>query len=300
MMEGMASPPATPSPASPPPASPEAVRRTVTPARALAWRDGKVIERPERLATEEPMEIRAGGPGQEPASVAVTMRTPGHDFELAVGFMVGEGFVHARDEVASVRYCDLPPEEPQLYNVVSVFLTRPFDPGGAERRFYTTSSCGICGKASLDQVEVHCAAIPAGEPLPASVVVTLPDALRKAQRIFEQTGGLHAAGLFDRGGKVLAVREDVGRHNAVDKLVGRSLLAGELPLSDRVLMVSGRVSFELVQKTAVAGIPVICAVSAPSSLAVDAADRLGVAVVGFVRGRGFNVYCRPERLDLDA
>ena len=183
--------------------------------------------------------------------------------------------------------------------MVSVFLTRPFDPGGAERRFYTTSSCGICGKASLDQVEVHCAVIPPSAPLPASVVVSLPDALRKAQRIFEQTGGLHAAGLFDRAGKVLAVREDVGRHNAVDKLVGRALLAGDLPLSDGVLMVSGRVSFELVQKAAVAGVPVICAVSAPSSLAVEAAERLGLAVVGFVRGRGFNVYSHRERIDLD-
>jgi FdhD protein len=294
MMEGMAAPPASPSPT-----SPEPVRKTVTPGRALAWRDGKVIERPERMATEEPMEIRAAGPGQEPASVAVTMRTPGHDFELAVGFMVGEGFIHARDDVSSVRYCDLPGGEPQLYNIVTVSLTRPFDPGGVERRFYTTSSCGICGKASLDQDEVHCSAIPESEPLPASVVVSLPDALRKAQRIFEQTGGLHAAGLFDRAGKVLAVREDVGRHNAVDKLVGRSLLAGELPLSGNVLMLSGRVSFELVQKAAVSGIPVICAVSAPSSLAVEAADRLGLAVVGFVRGRGFNVYCHPERLDLD-
>jgi FdhD protein len=266
----------------------------------VAWRDGKAIDRPERLATEEPMEIRAGGPGQEPASVAVTMRTPGHDFELAVGFLAGEGLIRSRDEVASVRYCDLPPDEPQLYNVVSVFLTRPFEPAGAERRFYTTSSCGICGKASLDQVEVHCAAIPPGPPLPASVVVSLPDALRAAQRIFEQTGGLHAAGLFERTGRVIAVREDVGRHNAVDKLVGRALLAGELPLSDGVLMVSGRVSFELVQKAAVAGLPVLCAVSAPSSLAVEAAARLGLAVVGFVRGRGFNVYSHPERLDLDA
>jgi FdhD protein len=294
----MASPPTSPAPI--PSGSPEPVRKTVTPTRASAWRDGKVIERPERMATEEPMEIRAGGPGQEPASVAVTMRTPGHDFELAVGFMVGEGLIHAPDEVSSVRYCDLPPDEPQLYNVVSVFLTRPFDPAGAERRFYTTSSCGICGKASLDQVEVHCAAIPPTEPLPASVVVSLPDRLRKAQRIFEQTGGLHAAGLFDATGKAVAVREDVGRHNAVDKLVGKALLAGELPLSDRVLMLSGRVSFELVQKAAVAGIPVICAVSAPSSLAVEAADRLGLAVVGFVRGRGFNVYSHPERLDFDA
>jgi FdhD protein len=308
MMEEMASPPASPSSSSSPsPVSSDAtgatdatgpVRRTVTPARALAWREGKVIERPERLATEEPMEIRAGGPNQEPASVAVTMRTPGHDFELAVGFMVGEGLIHSRDDVTSVRYCDLPAGEPQLYNVVSVFLSRPFDPAGAERRFYTTSSCGICGKASLDQVEVHCSAIPPTEPLPASVVVSLPDTLRRAQRIFEQTGGLHAAGLFDRTGKVAAVREDVGRHNAVDKLVGRALLAGEVPLSDKVLMLSGRVSFELVQKAAVAGIPVICAVSAPSSLAVEAADRLGLSVVGFVRGRSFNVYSHPERLDL--
>ena len=296
MMVPMPSPPSSAAP-SPEPAP---VRKTVTPTRAVAWRDGKAIDRPERLATEEPMEIRAGGPGQEPASVAVTMRTPGHDFELAVGFLAGEGLIRSRDEVASVRYCDLPPDEPQLYNVVSVFLTRPFELAGAERRFYATSSCGICGKASLDQVEVHCAAIPPGPPLPASVVVSLPDALRKAQRIFEQTGGLHAAGLFERTGRVIAVREDVGRHNAVDKLVGRALLGGELPLSDGVLMVSGRVSFELVQKAAVAGLPVICAVSAPSSLAVEAAARLGLAVVGFVRGRGFNVYSHPERLDLEA
>jgi FdhD protein len=297
MMVAMPSPPSS-SPSRPP--EPAPVRKTVTPSRAVVWRDGKAIERPERLATEEPMEIRAGGPGQEPASVAVTMRTPGHDFELAVGFLLGEGLVHSRDEVAAVRYCDLPPDEPQLYNVVSVSLTRSFEAAGPERRFYTTSSCGICGKASLDQVEVHCAAIPPGPPLPASVVVALPDALRAAQRIFEQTGGLHAAGLFDRAGKAIAVREDVGRHNAVDKLVGRSLLAGELPLSDGILMLSGRVSFELVQKAAVAGLPVICAVSAPSSLAVEAAARLGLAVVGFVRGRGFNVYSHPERLDLDA
>jgi FdhD protein len=216
-----------------------------------------------------------------------------------VGFMVGEGLIRARDEVASVRYCDLPPDEVQLYNIVTVSLSRPFEPAGTERRFYTTSSCGICGKASLDQVEVHCSAIPPTEPLPASVVVSLPDRLRRAQRIFEQTGGLHAAGLFDRSGKAVTVREDVGRHNAVDKLIGRALLAGELPLSDNVLMLSGRVSFELVQKAAVAGVPVICAVSAPSSLAVEAAERLGPAVVGFVRGRGFNVYCHPERLDLE-
>lgn len=281
-------------------ADPASLRRTVTPARVLAVRDAKPLDRPERLATEEPMEIRAGGPGEEPVSVAVTMRTPGHDFELAVGFLTSEGLVTSRGDVASVRYCELPPDEPQHYNVVSVALTRPFDPGVLQRHFYATSSCGICGKASLEQVEVRCGVIPPGPPLPASVVLALPDALRRAQRIFEQTGGLHAAGVFDRAGRAVAVREDVGRHNALDKLVGRALLAGELPMSDLVLMVSGRVSFEIVQKAAVAGLAVICAVSAPSSLAVETASGLGMAVVGFLRGRGFNVYCHPERLDLDA
>jgi FdhD protein len=280
------------------PAAP--LRRTVTRTRVLAMRDGTVIERPERLATEEPMEIRAGGPGQEPVSVAVTMRTPGHDFELAVGFLASEGLVGSRDEVDSVRYCELPPDEPQHYNVVSVGLSRPLDAGRLGRNFYATSSCGICGKASLEQVEVRCGTLAPGPPVPASVVLTLPDALRQAQRIFEQTGGLHAAGCFDRRGNPVVVREDVGRHNALDKLLGRALLLGELPMSDLVLMVSGRVSFELVQKAAVAGVPVICAVSAPSSLAVETAEGLGMAVVGFVRGRGFNVYSHPERIDLDA
>jgi FdhD protein len=246
------------------------------------------------------MEIRTGGPGQEPVPVAVTMRTPGHDFELAVGFLAGEGVVASRDEVTSVRYCELPPDEPQHYNVVSVALTHPVDEDALRRHFYATSSCGICGKASLEQVEIQCGLLPPGPPLPASVIPGMPETLRSAQRIFEQTGGLHAAGLFDREGRLLTVREDVGRHNALDKLVGRALLTGELPLTDRVLMLSGRVSFELVQKAALAGLPVICAVSAPSSLAVETADALGMAVVGFVRGAGFNVYCHPERIDLHA
>ena len=283
----------------PPPETP-ATRRTVTRARALAVRESRAWERPERLATEEPMEIRAGGPGQDPVAVAVTMRTPGHDFELAVGFLAGEGVIASRAEVVSVRYCELPPGEPQHYNVVSVGLTHPVDEEALRRHFYATSSCGICGKASLEQLEVRCTTLPPGPPLAASVILRLPGALRSAQRIFEQTGGLHAAGLFDREGRLVAVREDVGRHNALDKLVGRALLAGELPLSDRILMLSGRVSFELVQKAAVAGVPVVCAVSAPSSLAVETADALGMAVVGFVRGTGFNVYCRPERVDLGA
>ncbi|MGH8993917.1 MAG: formate dehydrogenase accessory sulfurtransferase FdhD [Acidimicrobiia bacterium] len=283
-----------------PPEDPARIRRTVTRARALAVREARAWERPERLATEEPMEIRAGGPGQEPVSVAVTMRTPGHDFELAVGFLAGEGLITSHAEVTSVRYCELPPDEPQHYNVVSVGLTVPVDEDALRRHFYATSSCGICGKASLEQVEVRCAPLAPGPPLPASVILGLPDALRSAQRIFEQTGGLHAAGTFDHQGRVVTVREDVGRHNALDKLVGRALLTGELPLGDRVLMLSGRVSFELVQKAAVAGLPIVCAVSAPSSLAVETAEALGIAVVGFVRGAGFNIYSHPERVDLDA
>jgi FdhD protein len=275
------------------------LRRNVTRGRVLAVRDGHEGERPERLATEEPMEIRAGGPGQEPVSVAVTMRTPGNDFELAVGFLHSEGMLDSAEEISSVRYCELPPGEPQHYNIVTVALERPFDSGALNRNFYATSSCGVCGKASLDEVTIRCSPLPPAPPVPASVVLGLPDSLRRAQKVFEQTGGLHAAGLFARDGRPLVVREDVGRHNAVDKLVGHALLSDRLPLFDFVLMVSGRVSFEIVQKAAVSGLGVICAVSAPSSLAVETADALGISVVGFVRGRSFNVYSHPERIDLD-
>ena len=257
------------------------------------------IERPDRLATEEPMAIQVRGRNQDPVSVAVTMRTPGSDFELAAGFLVTEGLVHDRHEVAAVRYCDVAPEE-QHYNVVTVDLTVPFTADFAERHFFASSSCGICGKASLDQVEVICPLIAPGPVVARSAIVSLPDTLRRAQRIFEQTGGLHAAGLFAADGRLIEAREDVGRHNAVDKLVCHALLSGTLPLRERVLMVSGRVSFEIVQKAAVAGIPITCAVSAPSSLAVEAAERLGMTIVGFLRGDKFNVYSHPERVDFEA
>ena len=275
------------------------LRRTMGLARVIAVKDGSpAVTRPDRLAAEEPMEIRAAGPGQEPASVAVTLRTPGNDFELAVGFLYTEGLIGSRDDVASVEYClDLEPEE-QQYNIVTVELTRPFDGSALKRNFYATSSCGICGKASIDQVHRSCSQLEPGPILAGSTVLALPETLRAAQRIFEETGGLHGSGLFDVEGKALSVREDIGRHNAVDKLVGQSLLAGSLPLSDRVLMVSGRVSFEIVQKAAVAGIPILCAVSAPSNLAVDTAEELGMTLVGFVREGGFNVYSHPERIDV--
>jgi FdhD protein len=257
--------------------------------------DGKRRRHADRLATEEPMEIRVEGPGMEQRNVAVTMRTPGNDFELAVGFLHTEGIISGQADVATVRYCAVPREE-QHYNVVSVAVTRPleFIP---ERNFYATSSCGVCGKASLEAIEVRCAPVADGLETTAEAIIGMPDALRARQKVFERTGGLHAAALFDAGGELIDVREDVGRHNAVDKLVGSELLAGRLPLSDRVMMVSGRTSFEIVQKAATAGIPVVCAVSAPSSLAVEAASSFGITLIGFLRGTRFNVYTRPDRID---
>jgi FdhD protein len=272
------------------------IRRNVTRARVRALVNGAAHERADRLVTEEPMEIRAVGPGQVPVSVAVTMRTPGADFELAAGFLFTEGLIGGRGDVAGVSYCqDLDPEE-QHYNVVTVDLARAFDPASVHRNFFATSSCGICGKATLEHVEVACARVAPGPTITADAIAAMPDALRAAQRVFDQTGGLHAAGLFAPGGTLLSLREDVGRHNAVDKLIGEALLAGDLPLSGRVLFVSGRSSFEIVQKAGVAGIPVVASVSAPSSLAVEAGERLGMTVVGFVRDGRCNVYTHPERI----
>jgi FdhD protein len=237
----------------------------------------------DRVAVEEPLEIRVAG-----EALAVTMRTPGHDEELALGFLYGEGLIDGPAEAG--------PTADLAANIVEVDAQLRFDPG--RRRFYTSSSCGVCGKGALAEVAVHAEPAAEGPVVPRALLAGLPDRLR--QPAFAQTGGLHATGLFDPQGELLVVREDVGRHNAMDKVVGRALLDGLLPLHDRVLCVSGRLSFELVQKAAVAGVSVICAVSAPSSLAVEAADRLGLAVVAFVRGRGFNVYSHPERVDLEA
>jgi FdhD protein len=274
--------------------SDSAGRTSSTRARVVAVRPEGSTSRIDRLAAEGPMEIRAAGPAGEAIPVAVTMRTPGSDFELAAGFLFTEGLVGPSD-IDTISYCDV--EGEQEYNVVTVRARAGVDPGRA-RRFYATSSCGICGKASLDEVEVRCAPLSPGPVVARSVISALPDALRARQRVFDATGGLHAAGLFDVSGELVAVREDVGRHNAVDKLVGGALLKGNLPLSDSILMVSGRVSFEILQKAAVAGIPIVCAVSAPSTLAVSGGERLGVTVVGFVRGESFNVYSHPERVEV--
>ncbi len=275
--------------------SAEPLRRNLTPTKVVVVRDGARSERADTLATEEPMEIRAGGPGQEAGAVAITMRTPGGDFELAVGFLFTEGLISPGD-VHRVAYCDDLPGEDQRYNVVSVTLDEPFDRERLHRNFAATSSCGICGKASLDDVEVRCAPVAPGPKVSAGVLVSLPDRLRAGQKVFDRTGGLHAAGLFSPDGELLTLREDVGRHNAVDKVIGEQLLAGRLPLVKHVLQVSGRASFEIVQKAAVAGIPIVSAVSAPSSLAVEAGQRFGMTIVGFVRGGGCNVYSHAERI----
>ena len=271
------------------------LRRNVTGVRITAIHDGVRSERPDTVATEEPMEIRVGGPGQEARAVAVTMRTPGGDYELAAGFLFTEGLI-APGDVQRVAYCDDLGDEEQRYNVVTITLAMPFDHDRLHRNFYATSSCGICGKAALDDVEVRCAPVAAGTEVAASVLVSLPDALRAKQRVFDRTGGLHAAGLFTPAGALVTLREDVGRHNAVDKVIGEQLLAERVPLADHVLQVSGRASFEIVQKAAVAGIPVVSAVSAPSSLAVEAAERFGMTLVGFVRDGRCNVYSHPERV----
>jgi len=272
------------------------VRRAVTQVRVVAVRPDHHLEVPDQLATEEPMEIRAAGPGQRPEPIAVTMRTPGHDFELATGFLFTEGLISGRAQVAAVKYCDLPEDEEQRFNTVTVELTRPLPDDRVGRSFAVNASCGVCGKTSIDQIGVSCATLPAAPPFHASLLRDLPRRLRVEQKLFEQTGGLHAAAVFDATGSLICAREDVGRHNAVDKVAGQALLNHRLPLTGHVLMVSGRVSFEIVQKAAMAGLAVIAAVSAPSSLAVSAAD--GVTIAGFVRDGRFNLYSHAERVDL--
>jgi len=258
-----------------------------------------VRERPDRLATEEPMEIRVQGPRGAAEPVAVTMRTPGNDFELAVGFLLTEGVLVDPADVSSVAYC-LEGTGEQQYNIVTVQTRRAPDAERARRAFAVSASCGVCGKATLDEIEVTCAPARPGPTVATSVLVGLPDKLRAEQSVFDATGGLHAAGCFAVDGSLTALREDVGRHNALDKVIGFAAMSGSLPLSDQVLMVSGRVSFEIVQKAAIAGIPIVAAVSAPTSLAVDAARRLNLTLVGFLRDDHFNVYCGAERVAVAA
>jgi FdhD protein len=274
-------------------------RGSKTKVRVRVVEDGRARVRPDSLATEEPMEIRviSGGARQ---TVAVTMRTPGADFELAAGFLYGEGIVASPEDVKRISYCvDPEVDAEQQYNIVNVELRegREYDLRPLERHFYTSSACGVCGKASLEQLELRgCPVIPPGPEMAAEKIYALPEKLREAQGLFEATGGLHAAALFDAEGELVALREDVGRHNATDKLVGWALLEGRLPLSDQAVMVSGRSSYEILQKCLTAGVPIVCAISAPSSLAVDVARRFNITLVGFLRGNRFNVYSAPERV----
>jgi len=258
--------------------------------------------RDDQLAVEEPLEIRLyPGEGEPYLQVSVTMRTPGHDFELAAGFLFTEGILQDGGQVDHINYCaDHSLESPQRYNIVNVFL-RPGVPVDAEhlrRNFYTTSSCGVCGKASIEAIQVRgiCPIVDDAFAVDAAVFERLGDALRGAQAIFDKTGGLHAAALFDGTGRLLGIREDVGRHNAVDKLVGHAFLHQQLPLSRHLLMVSGRASFEIMQKAAAASLPLVAAVSAPSSLACDLARTFGITLVGFARGDRFTVYAGAHRI----
>ncbi|MEU7026207.1 formate dehydrogenase accessory sulfurtransferase FdhD [Streptomyces sp. NPDC046275] len=269
--------------------------------RVVRVRGGAVSTRPDTLVAEEPLEIRLNG-----RPIAITMRTPGDDFALAAGFLVSEGVLAAASDVRNIVYCaGATADGVNTYNVVDVQLAPDVQVPDItlERNVYTTSSCGLCGKASLDAVRTTARFPIADEPplrLTPGLLAALPERLREAQKVFDRTGGLHAAALFSEDGELLDVREDVGRHNAVDKLVGRALQEGRLPLARAVLLVSGRASFELAQKAVMAGVPVLAAVSAPSSLAVDLAQESGLTLVGFLRGADMNVYAGEHRIDLGA
>ncbi|MGV5050102.1 formate dehydrogenase accessory sulfurtransferase FdhD [Rhodococcus pyridinivorans] len=252
--------------------------------------------RPDTVVVEEPLELRLNG-----TALAVTMRTPGSDIELAQGFLLTEGIITDRDDITAIRYCNSTDENGRnTYNVLDIDLAPGIDlpETGLERNFYTTSSCGVCGKASLDAIRQRTRHSPAHDPIVVDpdVLATMPDTLRHAQTTFDRTGGLHAAGLFTTDGDLLALREDVGRHNAVDKIIGWAVEHRRLPLRRTVLVVSGRASFELTQKAVMAGIPILAAVSAPSSLAIDLAHDAGLTLVGFLRGDTMNIYTHPNRL----
>ena len=273
-------------------------------AMVLAVEGNETVERADVVAAEEPLEIRVvaeiGGRRQR-HSVAVTMRTPGNDFELAAGFLWGEGLLRHPGDVWRIDWCDASSSQ-DPNNVVEVSLSPgvDFDAERLSRHVFTSSSCGICGRASLEAAQISCPRAPIGTfRLHPQQLVRVPTTLREAQPVFSETGGLHAAGLFDGTGRLLALREDVGRHNAVDKVVGSLLLEERLPGSDRVLLVSGRASFELVQKAALAGIPVLAAVGAPSSLAVELAVEMGMTLVGFLRDGRFNVYSGADRIEIE-
>jgi FdhD protein len=267
--------------------------RSVDLTKVSEWDDGKFRRKDDYLAAEEPLEIRVG---DDPLSV--TMRTPGHDRELAAGFLFTEGLIQRREQILKLENAK-PQDGTNRGNVIEAELTPDAAPDFVKmkRHFFAASSCGICGKASIDSIRSRLLAAPNPDfRLDAEILVRMPDALREAQDVFQRTGGLHAAALFSPQGELLVLHEDIGRHNAVDKTIGWALLEGLVPLSDSVLLVSGRGGFEIIQKAIVAGVPVVASVSAPSSLAVQLARELRLTLLGFLRGRRFVIYAGEERV----
>ena len=264
--------------------------RSVELTQVTEWEDGRARKVQDSLAAEEPLEIRVGG-----VPLTVTMRTPGNDLELAAGFLLTEGIIESLDQIAGLHA--KAPENGLRSNVVEVELKdSEFDPAELQRNFYAASSCGICGKASIEAIRVRgLRQLDSGLRIDPEMLCELPERLRAEQEVFSRTGGLHAAALFDGEGRLIALREDIGRHNAVDKIAGWALLEKKLPLSECVMLVSGRGGFEIVQKALTAGIPILASVSAPSSLAVKLARELGLTLVGFLRGRRFVVYSGESR-----
>jgi FdhD protein len=264
-------------------------------ARTQIWtiERGRSRARRDTLASEEPLEVRIRS-GAERRSAGVTMRTPGDDYELAAGMLYTQGVVAGREAIAQIAYCADAPDD-QRYNIVTVDLRGPL-PALPERRFSAGSACGVCGVAAIEEIRALHAPLGAGPRVAPELLYRLPEQLRAAQGLFEATGGLHAAALFGQDGALLAAREDIGRHNAVDKLVGWALLNSRLPLESQVMLVSGRAGFEIIQKALAAGVTLLCAVSAPSSLAVGLARQAGMTLVGFLRGERCNVYSGIERI----
>lgn len=265
---------------------------------------GEILFEQDALVIEEPLEIRLGFVENGKAkhkSVSITMRTPGDDFELAAGFLFTEGIVKSADQIKQTKHCGVSSKDSVFNNTVRVDLRADveIDFKKLERHFYTTSSCGVCGKTSIEALETGVSSLAEHSSLnfATETIHRLPEILRAQQNVFDRTGGLHAAALFNSAGELVSLREDVGRHNAVDKLIGKEFLAGETPISDKLLLVSGRASFELVQKALMAGIPILAAVGAPSSLAVELAREYGMTLLGFVRDNRFNIYCGAERIE---
>lgn len=269
------------------------------PVRVWVVEKGKMRSQSDQVVTEEPLEIRLHSP---PTTLAITMRTPGADFELVAGFLYSEGVVNSSEDIQRLSYCINPEiDKAQKYNIVNVQLREglSFNLQPLERHFFTSSACGICGKASIEALHLRgCPLILDGPSITPELICHLPKQLHSAQRLFSTTGGLHAAALFDAQGQLLSLQEDIGRHNALDKLIGSAFLSNQLPLNNHIVLVSGRSSFEILQKCVMAGIPIVCAISAPSSLAVTLAREFGITLIGFLRGERFNVYTGRERLQL--